>query len=60
MFLAIRKVLDDLNHPALLMVDGVSSVASYEFRMDDWGVDCVGKWITERFDATCWNWYIRA
>ena len=39
--LAIRKVLDDLNHPALLMVDGVSSVASYEFRMDDWGVDCV-------------------
>ena len=38
---AIRKVLDDLNHPALLMVDGVSSVASYEFRMDDWGVDCV-------------------
>ena len=39
--LAIRKVLDDLNHPALLMVDGVSSVGSYEFRMDDWGVDCV-------------------
>ena len=39
--LAIRKILDDLNHPALLMVDGVSSVASYEFRMDDWGVDCV-------------------
>jgi alanine-glyoxylate transaminase/serine-glyoxylate transaminase/serine-pyruvate transaminase len=39
--LAIRKVLDDLNHPALLMVDGVSSVASYEFRMDDWGVDCI-------------------
>ena len=29
---AIRKVLDDLNHPALLMVDGVSSVASYEFK----------------------------
>tara|TARA_Y100000996_G_scaffold142158_1_gene108833 strand:- start:231 stop:1088 length:858 start_codon:yes stop_codon:yes gene_type:complete len=39
--LAIRKILDDLNHPALLMVDGVSSVASYEFRMDDWGVDCI-------------------
>ena len=37
----VRKILDDLNHPALLMVDGVSSVASYEFRMDDWGVDCV-------------------
>ena len=38
---AVRAILDDLNHPALLMVDGVSSVASYEFRMDDWGVDCV-------------------
>ena len=37
----VRKILDDLGHPALLMVDGVSSVASYEFRMDDWGVDCV-------------------
>mgnify|MGYP001349695882 FL=1 len=37
----VRKILDDLNHPALLMVDGVSSVASYEFRMDDWGVDCI-------------------
>jgi alanine-glyoxylate transaminase/serine-glyoxylate transaminase/serine-pyruvate transaminase len=39
--LAVRKIMDDLDHPALLMVDGVSSVASYEFRMDDWGVDCV-------------------
>lgn len=35
----IRKVLDDLDHPALLMVDGVSSVASIDFRMDEWGVD---------------------
>ena len=38
---AIRKILDDLNHPALLFVDGVSSVASYEFEMDKWGVDCI-------------------
>ena len=38
---AIRKVLDDLNHPALLFVDGVSSVASYEFEMDKWGVDAI-------------------
>jgi len=29
----------DLKHPALLMVDGVSSVASIDFRMDEWGVD---------------------
>jgi alanine-glyoxylate transaminase/serine-glyoxylate transaminase/serine-pyruvate transaminase len=37
---AIRKVLDDHDHPALLMVDGVSSIASIDFRMDEWGVDC--------------------
>ena len=36
---AVRKILDELNHPALLMVDGVSSIASIDFRMDEWGVD---------------------
>ena len=36
-----QQVLDDLNHPALLFVDGVSSVASYEFEMDKWGVDAI-------------------
>ncbi len=36
----VRKVMDDANHPALLMVDGVSSVASLDMRMGDWGVDC--------------------
>ena len=36
---AVRRVLDDLDHPALLMVDGVSSIASIDFRMDEWGVD---------------------
>lgn len=35
----VRKILDDLNHPALLMVDGVSSIASIDFRMDEWFVD---------------------
>lgn len=35
----VRKALDAANHPALLFVDGVSSIASIEFRMDDWGVD---------------------
>ncbi len=34
-----KAMKKDLKHPALLMVDGVSSVASIEFRMDDWGVD---------------------
>ncbi len=36
----VRKALDDNNHPALLFVDGVSSIASMDFRMDEWGVDC--------------------
>jgi alanine-glyoxylate transaminase/serine-glyoxylate transaminase/serine-pyruvate transaminase len=34
-----RRALDDAKHPALLMVDGVSSIASLDFRMDEWGVD---------------------
>eukprot|EP01037_Dinobryon_pediforme_P024302 gene24302-26053_t len=35
----VRKALDASGHPALLYVDGVSSVASIDFRMDEWGVD---------------------
>ncbi len=35
----VRKAMDAANHPAFLFVDGVSSIASIEFRMDDWGVD---------------------
>lgn len=35
----IRRALDRTSHPAMLFVDGVSSIASMEFRMDDWGVD---------------------
>lgn len=35
----VRGALDACDHPALLMVDGVSSIASIEFRMDEWGVD---------------------
>lgn len=36
----VRKALNDANHPALLFVDGVSSVGCIDFRMDEWGVDC--------------------
>ncbi|MFP4125172.1 MAG: aminotransferase class V-fold PLP-dependent enzyme [Alphaproteobacteria bacterium] len=36
---AVRDVLDALDHSALLFVDGVSSIASIDFRMDEWGVD---------------------
>jgi alanine-glyoxylate transaminase/serine-glyoxylate transaminase/serine-pyruvate transaminase len=36
----VRKALDAANHPALLMVDGVSAVGSLDMRMGEWGVDC--------------------
>jgi len=35
----VRKAMDASNHPAFLFVDGVSSIASIDFRMDEWGVD---------------------
>ena len=35
----VRKAMNAANHPALLFVDGVSSIASIDFRMDEWGVD---------------------
>ena len=38
---AVRQALDDADHPAMLYVDGVSSIASVDFRMDEWGVDLV-------------------
>lgn len=36
---AVRRAIDDAGHPALLMVDAISSVGSMEYRHDDWGVD---------------------
>lgn len=36
----VRKAMNNANHPALLMVDTVSSLVSIDFRMDEWGVDC--------------------
>ena len=39
---ALRAAMDAAKHPALLMVDSVSALASIDFRMDEWGVDvCV-------------------
>ncbi|MBI4010741.1 MAG: aminotransferase class V-fold PLP-dependent enzyme [Candidatus Rokubacteria bacterium] len=35
----IRRALDEARHPALLLVDVVSSLASIDFRFDEWGVD---------------------
>jgi alanine-glyoxylate transaminase / serine-glyoxylate transaminase / serine-pyruvate transaminase len=34
-----RAAMDAANHPALLLVDGVSSIGALDFRMDDWRVD---------------------
>ncbi|MCT7377797.1 L-aspartate--glyoxylate aminotransferase BhcA [Chelativorans salis] len=36
---AVRRAIDTAKHPALLYVDGVSSIASMDFRMDEWGID---------------------
>jgi alanine-glyoxylate transaminase / serine-glyoxylate transaminase / serine-pyruvate transaminase len=38
---AIRQAMDAAGHDALLIVDTVSSLASMDFRMDDWRVDIV-------------------
>jgi alanine-glyoxylate transaminase/serine-glyoxylate transaminase/serine-pyruvate transaminase len=35
----IRKAIDRTGHPALFMVDTISSLASIDYRMDEWGVD---------------------
>jgi|TARA_B100000795_G_scaffold241672_1_gene204535 alanine-glyoxylate transaminase/serine-glyoxylate transaminase/serine-pyruvate transaminase len=35
----IRKAIDAAKHPALYMVDAVSSLACTEIRHDDWGID---------------------
>ena len=36
---AVRRAIDAAGHPAMLFVDGVSSIASMDFRFDEWGVD---------------------
>ncbi len=35
----VRKAIDNAKHPALLMVDTISSLASIDYRHDEWGVD---------------------
>ncbi len=35
----VRRAIDDLGHPALLMVDAVSSLGSIDYQHDEWGVD---------------------
>ncbi|MEZ5816330.1 MAG: aminotransferase class V-fold PLP-dependent enzyme [Hyphomicrobiaceae bacterium] len=35
----VRQAIDAAGHPALLMVDTISSLGSADYRHDDWGVD---------------------
>jgi len=37
--LEVRKALNRTNHPALLMVDSISGLASLEYEHDTWGID---------------------
>jgi alanine-glyoxylate transaminase/serine-glyoxylate transaminase/serine-pyruvate transaminase len=36
---SVRAAIDRARHPALLMVDAISSLACVDYRHDDWGVD---------------------
>ncbi|MDR5767370.1 MULTISPECIES: alanine--glyoxylate aminotransferase family protein [unclassified Caballeronia] len=36
---AVRRAIDAAKHPALLMVDTISGLASADYRHDEWGVD---------------------
>ncbi|MEP6655698.1 MAG: aminotransferase class V-fold PLP-dependent enzyme [Betaproteobacteria bacterium] len=35
----VRRAIDNVRHPALLMVDTISSLASIDYRHEEWGVD---------------------
>ncbi len=35
----VRRAIDEAGHPALLIVDTISSLASMDYRHDEWGVD---------------------
>lgn len=37
----VREAIDAAGHPALLMVDTISGLASADLRMDEWGIDVV-------------------
>ncbi len=38
-FAVPMQVMDSVSHPALLLVDGVSSIGALDFRFDEWKVD---------------------
>jgi alanine-glyoxylate transaminase/serine-glyoxylate transaminase/serine-pyruvate transaminase len=44
---AVRAAMDSARHPALLMVDTISSLGSMDYRHDEWGVD-VTIWCSQK------------
>ena len=54
---ATRDLLNNLNHPALLFVDGVSSIGSIKFEMDAWGL-MLQSLALKKVYVTCWFSYI--
>jgi alanine-glyoxylate transaminase/serine-glyoxylate transaminase/serine-pyruvate transaminase len=38
---AVRRAMDSVGHPALLVVDAIASLACIDLPMDAWGADCV-------------------
>ncbi len=51
----IRKAIDSAGHPALLMVDSISGLASIDFRFDEWGVDVAISGSQKGLDAAAWT-----
>ena len=47
----LRRAMDAAQHPALLMVDTVSSLAAIDYRHDEWGVDVTVSGLAKRTDA---------
>ncbi len=47
----VRKAMDRAGHPALLLVDAISSLGSMDFRHAEWGVDVTVAGLAEGLDA---------
>ena len=47
----VRAAIDAAGHPALLMVDTISSLGSIDYRHDEWGVDVTVARLAEGADA---------
>ncbi len=52
---AVRSASNAASHPALLLVDCVSSLASIPFAMDEWGVDIAVAGSQKGFHDWLWN-----